>query len=482
MKTMASVDHYIENVIKQGDQGSKFLAASSAQTLKNNDLVDVLEDGMNGLAVLRIPEGNVVDAITIGGDPKIDNIGDYAASAVERAAKMLEASKMKPIAFADVIDSSTGDITHLKVIQGALVEAANKYKIPIINGENAILGNRVNGIANITVTMLGMGDQDNVLREHRSDPPRALFDPHGKPVYVCCDGIGTKGEIYERKGVPQIGLQDAIAMKADDAVKIGAHIEAICENIEYTGDINHSAFLSVAHRIRNEAGIGYVNLTFEEMGGRIASYKPGVTATNISGSAIATIDEARLADPLRPREGDTLIAIRGQSNPRSNGISARRALMVQRFGPEWHTTEAGEIFMDFLASPSTIFYSLFSKLVEQGLATSVFHLSGGAYDGKLARPLAKHGLYAEMTHLFPPDWRDLAMVGFGCTSAYDAYRTWPMGNEAFISTQFPDMALDWIDSYKLQGRIVGTLRKDEQRTGIGFQAANGKLLYFSGKD
>ena len=53
---MESVDWYIQEVIERGDQGSALLAARCAPTL-NAEYVDVIRQGMNGIAVLRIPDG-----------------------------------------------------------------------------------------------------------------------------------------------------------------------------------------------------------------------------------------------------------------------------------------------------------------------------------------------------------------------------------------------------------------------------------------
>lgn len=482
---MVNLDEYIEQVIKLGDEGSDYLATSAAPTLANGKHVEILSDGMNGLVVLRVPEDKFCGAVSVGGDPSITDIGEYAASAVDRSVALIKKHGFDPIGFADIIDSSTGDLGNLKTIQKAILERVNHHKLPIVNGENAILGDRVNGIANITATIIGTCPITDPVKNFRKayEAGMAIFDPKGQAVYVNCDGIGTKGEFGERDGTPQMGLRDSAAMKVDDLIKVGGRFKAICEGIEFSGDIDKTAFRGVAHYLEKELG-GSVALSFENMKGRIQGYKPGALATNFSGTSLSTIDEHQLKNPLKPQEGEYLIAIRGEPNPRSNGISERRKLMVKAFGREWHETEQGKLFMPFLKEPSTILYPLFRELIDQGHATGVFHLSGGSYDGKLARPLAKEKLYVNLENLFSPDRRDIDMAGMGFSTAEEVYAKRPMGVDGFVSVHGDNInfALDCIKNKELEGRVVGRLENAQgDKTGVSLKAANGKSLYFQGK-
>ena len=482
---MARLDEYIEKVIKLGDEGSNYLATSAAPTLANGEHVEILSDGMNGLAVLRIPEDQFCGAGSIGGDPSIQDPGEYAASVVDRSVALAKEHGFKPIGFADIIDSSTGNLEDLKTIQKSIVERADYHKIPIINGENAILSDRVTGVANITGTIIGTIPIKKPVQNFQKafKAGMAIFDPKGQAVYVNCDGIGTKGEFGERDNTPQIGLRDSAAMKLDDLIKVGGRFKAMCEVVEYSGEINKTAFRGVAQDLERELR-GIVALNFEDMKGRIQGYKPGALATNFSGTSLSTIDENQLKNPLKPQAGEYLIAIRGEPNPRSNGISERRKLMVKEFGREWHKTEQGKLFMPFLKEPSTILYPLFRDMIDQGHATGVFHLSGGSYEGKLARPLAKEGLYVNLGHIFSPDWRDIAMAGMGFSSAEEVYSKRPMGVDGFVSVHGDNVnfALDYIKEKELDGRVVGRLENAvESKTGVSLKAANGESLYFSGK-
>ena len=160
--------------------------------------------------------------------------------------------------------------------------------------------------------------------------------------------------------------------------------------------------------------------------------------------------------------------------------------MVNLFGERWHETEEGRGFMDFLASPSIVLYPLFFSLIKNDLATSVYHMSGGAYDGKFAKPLAKHNLYANVSDLFRPDERMLRIAELSNTSNEAAYGKWPMGNDGFITTRRPDEAIEVINAYGLKARVVSQVAYAKNgKTGIslaGISASTGGDVYFSGKD
>ena len=286
-------------------------------------------------------------------------------------------------------------------------------------------------------------------------------------------------------------------MKVDDTAKSGATVVVISDVIEHNGKFDLLKLNEIdreADVIGNNLGAVYI-LQKENVGDRLRSYNGKAAAFNVSGSAVCLIDEERLKNPLKPSAGEYLIAIRGKPNPRSNGISAKRKI-INSLGEEWcrtsgkkewHETEEGKMFMEYLAEPSTILYSVFKDLIDKDVATSVYHLSGGAWDGKLARPLAKHGLFAKLKNIFPPDWRESALVGHSFTPAEAAYAKWPMGTDGFITTTNRDEAIKLIEGHGLEAKLVSQLElAKDGRTGVefaGIKALDGKKdLYFSGKD
>jgi phosphoribosylaminoimidazole (AIR) synthetase len=499
MSDQTTKDWYREEVIRKGDKGSKLLAKlCTAPTLDNCEYVDVIKEGMNGLAVLRVPEDYYVVVHSAGGDPEAEDLAEHASTLVDKLVDQAKSIGATPVAFADVIDSNTGDKSMLETIASALVSKANEYNLTIMNGENAILGPRINpdAQANVSGTMISLmkkEDWEKFKSKNKisADSPvsfmhrctnYSVFDPEGKPVIINSDGVGTKTEFYERVKKYWLALRDFMAMNLDDASKSGATVMAVSGVAETKGTIPVHSLHHHADEYGKEIGI-MCTLQPEEVGDRLMGYHEDAPSFNISGSVVSTIDEERLKNPLKPSEGETLIAIVREPNPRSNGISAKRRNMVARFGPDYHQTKEGKQFLEFLTRPSTILYSIFKELIDEGLATSVYHMSGGAYNGKLAKPLAEEGLFAKIENLFEPDWRELALAGFSLTSTEDAYAQWPMGNDGFISTKNPDAAIKLLEERGYQAKVVGTLEKAVgQQTGVELTACNGEEIYFSGRE
>lgn len=478
-----AVKEYMERVIGEGDKGSKTLASICARSLGNNEFVDVINSGMNGLAVLRVPKGNLVVVHSVGGDSEIRHLGPYVESAADKLHDSAKKIGAKLIGVADVVDANTIDESTLKVVGTTLLNRMNEYGVPILNGELAGLGNRINPEYGANVTLTGVsvvragGKINPGIFEH-DGITYAAFNPYGKAVWINSDGIGTKTEFYERAEKHELGYDDGFAMKADDTVKLGANLRVISDVVEIRGDIPFNRIAERARIIGSRLGVmGIVQK--EDVEGRIEGYTTWNSAYNISGSAVSTIDEEVLKNLPHPNSGEFLVAIRGRPNPRSNGISAKRKLMIKLFGNNWHKTDEGKIFLQFLASPSTILYPVFSSLMQKGLASSVYHLSGGAYNGKLAKPLAKHGLYVDMgDRLFEPDWREVALAAYA--NVRDSYATWPMGTDGFITTSKPGEALIMIGNHGLEGKIVGTLEAGDIRTGVSLVGYNGERIQFSG--
>jgi phosphoribosylaminoimidazole (AIR) synthetase len=487
---MAVTDEYLREYVVKGDAGSRLMAHICSPTLKNSEYVDVINEGMNGIATLRLPADYLAVVHSLGGDPTQSDLSRYSASLVERLVDSSKIIGAKPIAFANIIDASTIDLTNIEIIGNSLARRANNYGLAIVNGELAGLGDRVTVPANISGTMLSIIPKTADLR-FISQRGRfsfdgvnyAFFDHEGMPVYLNSDGVGTKSEFAERSQVLDPILTDSFVMKADDAGKLGARIMVVSDVVETNGFDPMSELSVVALRLGEKYRFEYI-LQHENVGGRIRGY--GNHAINVSGSAVSVIDEALLKNLPKPRAGEYLIAIRGRPNPRSNGITDKRKIMVEMLGQDWHKTEEGKKFMEFLGEPSTIFYGLFSGLRERGIATSFYHMSGGAYDGKLARPLAKHGLFAQIKGLYPVDWREEIIVRKKFTQPEIAFAKWPMGNEGFVTTSNPAESLEFIRAQNLECKVVSRLEiANNGRTGVELAeitASDGKPVYYSGKN
>lgn len=491
---MQSVDEYIAKVIGGGDAASSRLAKIFAPTLKNSDKVRIVSEGMNGLSVFHLPSDSYGLAFSVGGDPKEEeNINAYAESAVDKLIEGCRVVGATPIAFTNVIDAKTEDLRVIDRVGNTLAEMANHYGLAVPNGELAILGDRMIAEANVSLTVLASVPKADVIAAgfkgqfSYNGINYAVFDHQDKPLYMNNDGVGTKTEFAERSERFTLPLRDSAAMKLDDLVKLGARALVLSDVVETTENFNVTIkkMIEEARKIGEEFGFNYI-IQHEDVGRRIRSYKSFLPAINISGGAISTIDEDRLASPLTPSSTDVLIAIRGKPNPRSNGITDKRKVMVEMFGDYWDTTVKGKEFMNFLGEPSTIFYGLFSSLINTKRASGVYHMSGGAFNGKLAKPLAKHGLYVKVRDLFEPDWREVAIAKHRNTPNEAAYAKWPMGNEGFVTTRYAESTLKVIREHDLEGRVVGRLEEAKNgRTGVelvGIEDSKGNNVYYSGKE
>ncbi|MFH1511184.1 MAG: AIR synthase related protein [Candidatus Woesearchaeota archaeon] len=485
------LDDYIKNVIIAGNEGSKLLAAICAPTLKNSTYAEVIQEGMNGIAVHKIPANHIGVVHSAGGDPNQKDIGKYAKTMVNRLLNQAKNMDVEPVCFTDVIDARIADKSMLEMIAKTLVEGANEAKISIPNGELAILGDLMNCDANISGTMLSIIPR--VEAQWRFPGRRtieykstnyALFDPEGKPVYMNSDGVGTKTIFYVQGKKLKLAVRDSIAMKLDDTIKIGANAKVVSDVLE-TNCLSESQVRQICNYARQtgkEIGVTTI-MQHEQVGDRLRGYKPEAPAYNISGSAVSVIDLEKLRNPPTPKAGDDLVVIQGFL--RSNGISKKRAIVAE-VGKSWCTehkvddwvdTPEGKVFLDYLTRPSIIFYPVFKTLMEKGLASSVYHMSGGAFNDKLARPLAKHGLHAQISDLYKPDWRELALIGLSGMNIRDAYAQWPLGNEGFFTTTRAEEAIRFVNSQGLEAKVTGRIGGT-----VTLTAYNGETVHFTGKE
>jgi len=475
-------DDYLDKVIREGDEGSDYLRGRTAVTLRNSEHVMIMGEEGSELPVVKIPDGYFGVVHSTAGEGS--TLGGKARFLVDDLREQASVIKATPVGFVDIIDSESGDRLVLEEIANSLVDEANEHKIAILNGENAILGSRVREVANVSGTMISIVPKSSGLKEGLLEVEGVkyiIFDPKGEYIHINCDGQGTKAEFFERLGNWNGAVKDFLAMVLDDKAKLGAKTVAVSGVIE--GSVhNHlgghaQSFIEGVCREYGFSG------TLQSVNNHcMRSYKEGVDAFNIGGSVVSLIDENRLRNLPKPNEGDEVMALVGIPNPRSNGITDKRKAMVRLFGNDWHETIEGKMFLEYLARPSTVLAPLFDYLLDEGIATSVYHMSGGAYNGKFARPLAKHGLFASLECLFNPDWRELTLAGADFTSAEVAYAKCPMGNDGFVTTADPNLVSFNAKRYDLLARRVGKIEKRaDGRTGVELVAYNGKTVSYSGK-
>lgn len=491
------VDEYVRDVIGKGDEGSKLLGFLSAPTLANNSHVVIIGDREKRVA-LKIPEGyNVVVHSDGVSDADYSSVGQAASHLVESLVNQSLQIGATPVAITNDINSRTGDLPMLREIITSLVTTSTNNRVAIINGENAILGDVIPRQAHTSATMISIIPKDAKVfgrklpkegifyEKGEGKIVYATFSADGKYVIANSDGIGTKTRFYQRLFAltkdPRAwsrSLDDFLAMILDDNAKVrGSQVKSASGVFEATKfDERADALEDYMQKRAEELGI---LITLQRKQARLNSFAEGEDAYNIGGTAVGIVSEEDLCNPLKPENGDYVIAIRGKPNPRSNGITSKREAMRNLLGENWHETPVGKQFLEFLAEPSTVLYPAFRELIDSKLATSVYHMSGGAYKGKFADQLAKHNLFANLYNLFAPDRREIAIVEATATSLEAAYAKFPMGNEGFVTTENYDAERIRLilERRGLDSRLAGEIHSKKEE-GFTLRAYDGKTVRF----
>lgn len=495
-------DDYVSKIIRQGDSASSIMAELCAHTKSTRPEIDIIDPQMRGMTVLRLEPNKKIAIHSASGNPIIVNSTEYAASLVETLVNDSLSIGAEPIAMTNIIDMQEFDLSAVKQAAEGLYDSAKKRGIGVINGEVAGLGNRVTVPFNISGTMISYIDSSHANGVFCANGTHYIVldykgpDNKSIPVYANSDGVGTKIEVAERTGKDAV-MQDAIAMLVDDSVRKAANVKALSFVLETNNKTDNKAGSEspAEHELRRYANVlahnldVYLTIQTEALESRISGY--GHSPYNIGGTAISFIDEARLKNMPRPRAGDVLVAIRDKRNKhtfRSNGISKVRqgfeslaAKMAESKGTcyegDWHNYELeGKTMGEWAGTPSTIFYKAAKKLFDKELITGFFHMSGGAYKGKLAEPLAKLGLSTTIMAQFEPSPAMKALVEHMNLSVETAYEIWNMGTEAYVTTQDTSEVSRILNKCEMESRIASTPLR--QGKGLMIKAYDGTTVKY----
>ncbi len=469
---------YIEEIVDFDAEASKIMYDASRRTFPLRTEIDILDDKKGGLVVLRPDKNRKIALHSASADPGIDDIAEYSSSLIRHLRSQAANIGATPIAFTNIIERSDISLDVIEQVADAFLEECKKYKLAIMNGENAWHGYRVNAPVNISGTMISYIDAfhpDGVFG--KNGIPYIVLSPEGMPVYANSDGIGTKAEVYERTDKHE--MFDAFAMLVDDAAKKAATVRALSFVLEIG---NENVPSGILWRNGNKIAEGinaYFAIQLEYLRERIRGY--GSAPYNIGGTCISFIDEEALNNLPVPKKGDVLVAIRDPENRytfRCNGISAARKGFESLYGEEWHTAVFEGITLgNWAVAPSTVFYPYIKQLFNHHLISGFFHMSGGAYREKLAEPLKEAGLSAKLDNLFEPSPAMVLLANHLNMHEEELYRIWNMGNEAFVSTGKPDEVMRKLHNYGLEGRIAASepLKKG---SGIAIETYTGREIVF----
>lgn len=480
------IDTYMLDIAEK--EGSSGILAELALPTLEQEFVHQVVPGKNGLSFLKTPENYLLVGHSSGGDYGILDPAEYAKSVFSRLAENTRKIGAQPVAVADVIDARSTSESFVRAVGVPFSRLALESKVAILNGELAKLGPMVNCACNISGTMLGLIKRDS---PYAKDVPGVfevdgtkyfVFDPEGNFVWMNSDGTGTKPLINSRFGKYEESVVDDFAMQFDDKGKFGGGALASFNLVETSGNVPFDRINEYAVRIARQMD-AFAIMQHENVGKRLSGPHGERNIWNISGTLVSLVNEDMINKMPRPKEGDSLIAIRG--NGRSNGFTDRRNLIAEWLGENWHERDGGKYFGEFLTKPSILFYPIFSGLISSGLASSVYHMSGGAFRDKLAKPIAKHGLYVEIgvaegsPQLFKPDPREATFVSHFNIS--NAYAKFAVGNEGFVSTSKPEEVIEFLRNRNHEARVVGKLERKEWVKGVKLRAFNGDIVDFSDK-
>ena len=518
-------DFYKETTLKQGNECSKILAEFTTPTLENHPDIRFVQSGMNHIAVIAPRKDNIYYGFSVAGDPKETDMQMYVKKLIESGVNTALNYGLTPIGFADVIDASRADVDLARLIGNVMAEESYRYKkqlghkLAVLNGEYAHLKGVVTSDANMNLAMVcRVTDPIKVIQKqefHSIIPDQLVgFNPRGDFIYANSDGVGTKHLLYSlAELLGEFGYQehmaviDGIEMQRADLVKINANAKMTINTLEHNGSLSvekAQRFKKLAKQIMaQDGGISIIN--YHDVGNNLRGYDDDMSATNFSGSSLSTISERNLSHLPKPVPGNYVMSFRAASasNPdelgpdgwRSNGISSLREIPFNKLGKDWYKTPEGKEILKYAITPSDNFYTIFKRLFDEDVISAGVHLSGGSYNEKLARYLAKENLFLSLTAdqsdkypLWPVSDIVKKVIDMSGMPPSSFYNKWVMSNPGFVFTDYPEAVTDIAKKYGYLTRKVGIVKaaieaKDGRpaiRPGVSIRTYTGEDIFFDG--
>jgi len=255
-------------------------------------------------------------------------------------------------------------------------------------------------------------------------------------IGMTSDGIGTKVELAERTGnYSSLGF-DLVAMVADDLAANGVEPVNLSNILDV--DFLDSEIVDELMKGLCEAaefsGMAVTGGEIAELGKRIDGYGKRMHF-NWCATALGILPEDR--EPITGNEvvaGDSVIALKSRGF-RSNGFSAIRNIMREKFGDDWHN----RIFKDkrswgeVLQTPALIYSPLIMEIIRAGIPVhGIAHITGGGIPDNLGRILKVNKLGADLENIFSPLDFMLEIQSLGGVEEIAAYKMWNMGNGMLV--------------------------------------------------
>jgi len=317
--------------------------------------------------------------------------------------------------------------------------------------------------------------------EHfRSEIPfDILYHLPGRKIIVAPDGIGTKVTLIDAACGHKNAARDLIAMTAGDITRSGGCPVVFSNVLDVSslGENDESQTYKAVQSLFD--GLIYVanNLKFACIKGETAELSVCVSSPNPSaivkfnwaGFMLGIIhpDKRITGETLAP--GQIIVALK-EDGFRSNGISAVRATMQNKFGDDWWKEEVN---VRNIATPSTLYDHFFTWLngwenKDNGFAhlikpNLICHLSGGSFKSKLFEDILKpKGLSAQLHDLWqPPDIVSL-MANWSRMADEQLYEKWSCGQGALavLGQKDVDYFLSCAESFGINAKVAGVITKE----------------------
>ncbi len=287
----------------------------------------------------------------------------------------------------------------------------------------------------------------------------------GQRIGIGSDGTGTKAEIAERTQIYDTLGYDLVAMVADDLAAAGFEPTNLSNviDVDYLDEKIIAQLMKGLRDACNYADITITGGEIAELGNRICGYGDQMHF-NWSATAIGVLPDKLKTDidgsQIKP--GDVVISLKSKGF-RSNGFSAIRRILLEKFGDEWHNESYNDktTWGRKILTPSLIYSYFITHLIKINLIPKgIAHITGGGIFDNLRRVLKMTNTGAVLDNLFSPLPEMLKIQELGNVSNEDAYRWWNMGNGMLLVVDEKDAEAiiqapgDTIYECQVAGRIT----------------------------
>lgn len=215
---------------------------------------------------------------------------------------------------------------------------------------------------------------------------RADFSGIEKPILVSsADGVGTKLKVAQAMRIHDTVGSDLVCHCVNDILVQGARPLFFLDYFA-TGKLEPKVMVDVVRGMVSgcrENGVALVGGETAEMPG---FYHPG--DYDVAGFIVGVVDESKLIDGSRVKEGDILIGL-PSAGLHTNGYSLARNVLIDKMGNDYQTIlpEIGGKIGEVLLQPHLSYLRPLLPLVESRLLHAMAHITGGGLTDNVPRVL-----------------------------------------------------------------------------------------------